>query len=185
MKPSPQNIEAATKLIELYESLALKDVIGKEPYSITGFGYRGSCLLCRSAQRDCTDCIYYKTGGYQGCNLKNNKDTFFAIETATTPEARILAYYNRAQHIRKVLEVLEKTFEAFPITINIESEIEARALYAIFNHPKNGDLLGNGKARKIRDMLREKYGPAEVSYRTDGIPEVIANEITYQKYYSE
>ena len=113
-KPSPANIEAAKKLIDKYESLTLKDVIGKDPVDTTGLGSASKCILCASVgiissadQEHCQYCIY---GSNQACYRDpNNAPTYRAIELAKSPEARLKAYYDRAQHIRGILEKITLT----------------------------------------------------------------------------
>lgn len=67
-------------------------------------------------------------------------------------------------------------FTPFSITIDIESEGEARALYAIFNHPKNGRLIGTGNTHLVLDKIGDKY---ESNADTDDINNGIGGE-----YYS-
>ena len=68
---------------------------------------------------------------------------------------------------------LDKTsFTPLTLTITIESEEEARALYAIFNHRRNVSLLPKNIA--CRKMLSKYTTPSE---------EVIANGVTYEQFY--
>lgn len=180
---NPKNIEAAKRLIEKYESLTLKSVSGQRPYYITGFGNRDTCALCRTAACDCHDCIYFASvPAIHACNKNKHGATFAALNIAASAEEVVVAFYNRAQHIRILLKDLEKGIDPFEIVIKITTKEEARALYAIFNHSKNADLFRNNKASCVRDAIREKFEHAEV---TEGVQEVIANGITYKKYYLE
>jgi hypothetical protein len=134
-------------------------------------------MLCKTALRDCTDCIYYSTGKYQGCNNGENKLTFTSIEHADTPEEKVLAFYNRAQHIRKILEKIDKEIEPFKVVIDVITKEQAQALYAIFNHTRNSDLL-QPISENVRMQLSEK-GDFYVHFGNN----VIANGITYDQFY--
>ena len=67
-------------------------------------------------------------------------------------------------------------FQSFDITFTIESEEEARALYAIFNYSPNADLLGDDTALEVRRQIGLKWG----ELRSD---QVIANCVTYEVFY--
>ena len=66
-------------------------------------------------------------------------------------------------------------FSPFKISITVETEEEAKALYAIFNHQKNITILPAGAAAAIRIAIKADF------YVADG---VIANGITYDQFYS-
>lgn len=51
----------------------------------------------------------------------------------------------------------QQKFTPFSITIDIESEGEARALYAIFNHYSNDSLLGSKNARAIKTTIGTEF----------------------------
>lgn len=68
----------------------------------------------------------------------------------------------------------EEQFVPFAIQINVESNEEAQALYAIFNHSRNSDLLNNAAA--IKDAIGEKYW-----VNKDG--DIIAKGISYDEFY--
>ena len=67
-------------------------------------------------------------------------------------------------------------FPAFDITLTIESEEEARALYAIFNYIPNTDLFPDGVSLKIREKIGERFSNL-------GSGEVIAKGVTYDSFY--
>jgi len=70
-------------------------------------------------------------------------------------------------------------FRPFDITLTVESEEEARALYAVFNYSPNVDLLSFGACEPVRKAIGEKY-----SYLgADGADNVIARGITYGTFY--
>ena len=68
-------------------------------------------------------------------------------------------------------------FHAFDVTFTIESEEEARALYAIFNYCPNTDLLGGDIGERTRKVIGEHFSAL-------GFDSQIANGITYRKFYS-
>ena len=49
--------------------------------------------------------------------------------------------------------ILTDTFKPFDLIFKVESEEEARALYAIFNHRDNAELLGIDKAEQIKKII--------------------------------
>ena len=69
-------------------------------------------------------------------------------------------------------EQLEKEFTPFNFIIKVESETDARALYAIFNHASNVQLLPNKDGNQFRAAIGE-YGTTEE----------ITNGIYYNEYY--
>jgi len=73
-------------------------------------------------------------------------------------------------------EDVKESFVPFDLVITIESEEEARAMYAIFNKTANDDLLGGSYGDYIKDLLGDKY-------YVDGLDEIIANDITYGQFY--
>jgi len=73
----------------------------------------------------------------------------------------------------KVFKNEEKEFTPFTLNITIETEEEARALFAIFNLRKNGRLL-RGQDGLILEAIGKEY-----HVRRD----VIANGITYEEFY--
>ena len=68
-------------------------------------------------------------------------------------------------------------FRAFDITLTVDSEEEARALYAIFNYSPNVDLLGGDIGERIRKVIGEHFGRL-------GSDSQIANGITYREFFS-
>ena len=68
-----------------------------------------------------------------------------------------------------------KGFTSFTINITIESEEEARAMYAIFNHTGNTKLL-SGKAHLITNAIGSQYYVVRAG-------EIISNGITPEVFY--
>lgn len=66
-----------------------------------------------------------------------------------------------------------KQFEPFNLILSVETEEEARALYAIFNYCKNSDLIKYSVAEKIRNVIG--------NYHIGG--GIIANNISYETFY--
>lgn len=73
--------------------------------------------------------------------------------------------------VRKATRV--PRFDKFELQITVESAEEARALYAIFNHTDNVELLPAGSATQIRRAIGDDY------YSID----MIANGITHEQFY--
>jgi len=67
-------------------------------------------------------------------------------------------------------------FIPFDIVISVESREEAQALYAIFNHRRNTQLLNNNVDFDIRKAVGEPYRVYEDK-------EVIARGITCNEFY--
>ena len=67
-------------------------------------------------------------------------------------------------------------FRAFDVTFTIESEAEARALYAIFNYSPNIDILPAGEDEDIREAIGHKYGDL-------GDSQYIARGVYYGHFY--
>lgn len=51
----------------------------------------------------------------------------------------------------------KKEFQEIELNIIIETQEEAQALYAIFNHGNNAELLGNQVTEKIRESISGEY----------------------------
>ena len=178
MKPTLASIEAAKKLIEKYESLTLKDVIGGTPQTITGFGHKETCILCKVSDLYCHGCIYTKKETTHLCYHEESAETFNAVASADSPEALLKAYYNRAQYIRKVLkdiEEREKKFTPIVITIDLTTREEAQALHAVMSYYHNWELLGPHIANNVCDQLKQ--------YQTDDSVKNIANGISYENFF--
>ena len=67
-------------------------------------------------------------------------------------------------------------FPAFDVTFTVESEEEARALYAIFNYTSNVDLLPEDASAEIRKAIGEKYSDL-------GFDQLIARGVDYSNFY--
>lgn len=114
-----ESIDAAKKLIELYNSITVEQVKElKKPLEyhedyygeyiagiMTGFGRNKTCLLCNAA-KDCSRCIY--ENGYIGCLWGENEETYCDIKMATNAEELVSAFKARADHIQSILNNLEK-----------------------------------------------------------------------------
>jgi hypothetical protein len=113
---SPKAIEAAKKLIERYNSITIEEIIDakKESHSpariLTGYGSTSNCYLCVAVDKDCYKCIYSYCDYFfkRGCLMGVNMQTYDAIEYAKTPEELVAAFKNRAAHITKIVELIEK-----------------------------------------------------------------------------
>ena len=68
-------------------------------------------------------------------------------------------------------------FHEFDVIFTVESEEEARALYAIFNYCPNTDLLGGDIGERTRKVIGEHFSEL-------GSDSQIANGITYSEFYS-
>ena len=66
-------------------------------------------------------------------------------------------------------------FRAFDVTLTIESEEEARALYAIFNYCPNLELFPGDAARDVRHTIGDKF--------SDTPNGEIANGVDYDHFY--
>ena len=74
----------------------------------------------------------------------------------------------------KVSSNKPEVFAPFSITLNVETEEEARSLYALFNKVNNVDLVGYTNAKLIKEEIGLKY------YVNHG---EIANGVGYSQYY--
>ena len=115
-----QSIDAARKLIELYKSITVEKVEQVEEKldlhdvyygeciasEITGFALPSKCLLCKAVDEKCDICIYQN--GFIGCISDDNRETYYAIKMAKSPEALVFAFNARADHIQSILNNIEK-----------------------------------------------------------------------------
>ena len=68
-------------------------------------------------------------------------------------------------------------FSEFDVILTIESEEEARALYAIFNYSPNMDMLPDGVGELMRCCIGERFSKL--------LPDsVIARGTTYKTFYA-
>ncbi len=67
-------------------------------------------------------------------------------------------------------------FNSFKIDFIVESEEEAKALYAIFNYCPNLDILPEGAGRSIRGIIGKKYSDL-------GPDQMIARGVDYLNFY--
>ena len=67
-------------------------------------------------------------------------------------------------------------FQEFDITLTIENEEEAKALFAIFNYYSNLDILPEGVGESIRRIIGEKYYDL-------GPDQMIARGVDYPNFY--
>ena len=118
---SPECIEAAKKLIDLYRSITVEEVKrrwrtmtmfnigGLVAKRLTGFGQKNRCLLCQSIKRRCNSCIYSGSRtGYLFCNFEVHEKSYCDIENADTPRKLVNAMKRRANHIENILKAIEK-----------------------------------------------------------------------------
>ncbi len=68
-----------------------------------------------------------------------------------------------------------KKFSPFDLVVTIESEEEARAIYAIFNYIPNTELLPDRISAQIRTLLGSKYDVLT--------PNTIARGVKYERFY--
>ena len=66
-------------------------------------------------------------------------------------------------------------FRPFKLEIDVETESEARALYAIFSHTNNIELLGVKAADEFTTGIGDRFDSA--------VGEVIANGVTSREYF--
>ena len=68
----------------------------------------------------------------------------------------------------KINERGSNNFNPFDLVITIESEAEAKAMYAIFNHVRNVDILPNGDeiVNVIKDKIGREFYDANLCYKT-------------------
>lgn len=64
----------------------------------------------------------------------------------------------------------------FTLTITIDDESEAQALYAIFNYTSNCDLVGEQNAQGVKHAIGDQFYVCDLTQE-------IANGITYGKFY--
>lgn len=114
-----KSIDAAIKLIELYNSITVEQVkefeksLGYDVYyygeyiagKITGFGRKQTCLLCNAVKDCCSRCIYEN---YIGCIRGENAETYCNIKSATNAEELVSAFKARAMHIQSILDNIKK-----------------------------------------------------------------------------
>lgn len=123
-----QNMPEFDALIKRYESITLREIervwetTDNPAEQLTGFGNRKACSLCLAAQlRDhngikvsgivcCEDCVWgYGTNRDMAClYADDNQITYDAIEYAETPQELLIAYRERAKHMRKRKEFLSQ-----------------------------------------------------------------------------
>ncbi len=67
-------------------------------------------------------------------------------------------------------------WKPFDVVLTVESEEEAKALYAIFNYCPNEDILPEGRAKQVRDAIGGRYGDL-------GGGQLIARGVHYEEFY--
>ena len=67
-------------------------------------------------------------------------------------------------------------WKPFDVVLTVESEEEARALYAIFNYCPNTDILSDDASKEIREAIGQKYADL-------GPDTLIARGVHYEKFY--
>ena len=76
--------------------------------------------------------------------------------------------------VHKLQNICE--FTPFDVILTVESEEEARALYAIFNYSPNSGLFPGNAARDVRHTIGHKF--------RDTVNGEIANGVTSDQFYS-
>ena len=76
--------------------------------------------------------------------------------------------------VHKLQNICE--FTPFNVILTVESEEEARALYAIFNYSSNLDLFPGNAAGDVRHTIGRKF--------SDTVNGEIANGVTHGQFYS-
>ena len=123
---SPECIEAAKKLINLYRSITLASVESLWPTAdqlehscfvtesglvagrLTGFA-TSMCLLCQSIDEKCDLCIYFCLKSKNCyCCLGPHKKSCRDIYNADSPRKLVNALKRRANHIENILKAIEK-----------------------------------------------------------------------------
>ena len=71
----------------------------------------------------------------------------------------------------KVRRTSEPCFKSFSIELEVQTEEEARALYAIFNHTRNIDLLPDDISKDIKEIIGDCHyvGQSDCSVIANGI----------------
>lgn len=77
----------------------------------------------------------------------------------------------------KVTRTNQTGFTPFTLSITVESEEEARALYAIFNHTRNVRLLSANADMRIRNAIGHEH------YITCKTGDIIANGVRLGEFY--
>jgi len=111
----PKNIKEFQALVKRYETITLDEI--KEVWNgkycnpargLTGFGSKSTCSLCNAALKVCVFCVYgpahYDSDGELesfACVGHENFESYEGIDNASTPKELLLAYRNRAKHLRK------------------------------------------------------------------------------------
>ena len=120
MKKIIRNSEEFKKLILRYESITLEEIeecwenikyfnicFADVKRKLTGFGSTGSCVLCKGyycvGEISC-NCLYARNKDTVSCLKGKHKPTYDAIYYANDSEDLLLAYKNRAKHIREILK---------------------------------------------------------------------------------
>jgi hypothetical protein len=73
-------------------------------------------------------------------------------------------------------KIIDISFKAIELTITIETEEEAQALYAIFNFTHNRKLLKEKDTNLLLDEIGKKFYIGEKN-------KIISNNIAYKDYY--
>jgi len=117
---TPTNIEEFKKLVDRYETITIEEIENAaKRYSdedfylakidLTGFGNNNTCTLCqKSLDQDnddrCIACVYAKDPivfGLSRCFSGKNNKTYNAIKYSNYALELLLAFRNRAKHLRK------------------------------------------------------------------------------------
>lgn len=112
---APENKKEFQDMVRRYETITLKDIkeVWKNKFdptslllngrtfctanSLTGYGKKSTCKLCKKVNK-CYECVY---GDNMGCITGLNSKTYTNIRLAKTPAKLRDAFRKRAKHLRK------------------------------------------------------------------------------------
>ena len=116
------NLPEYIELIKRYETITIEEIKEKncDKELLTGFGNMDHCSLCKSAKEleiklraidywECNFCFWKLSISRANkfyCFTGKNQKSYDAIILSRTSKQLLLAYRNRAKHMRSVLEKL-------------------------------------------------------------------------------
>lgn len=108
-------IDAAKRLVIRYQSITLEEIKNiyhsslEVPYTLTGFGATTTCTLCIAAKENCSLCIYTSLYERYHCCINYNEKTYDDIEDYKSDEDLLQAFRNRAKHIKRIVNKIERS----------------------------------------------------------------------------
>ena len=108
-------IDAAKRLAIRYQSITLDEIknaipgLTEKPSVLTGFGKTRTCTLCIATKLNCSLCIYTSLHSVCHCCNDYNKKTYDDIEKYKSDVDLLKAFRNRAKHITKILNKIERS----------------------------------------------------------------------------